>query len=560
LPTRSVPELRAGSALGVYRKRGVMTMNLSESYYPADQSEPLINSTIGELLREAAAGDPERLMLVDGIGDFATRRRMRYREVLEEAEKIAHMLAADFSQGERIAVWAPNSFEWILLEFAAAFAGLPLVMINPAYRREEVRYVLSQSKSSGLFFIGRHRDNPIAEILNELRGELPTLRKTYRFEDWQQFLEQAPQGVLPDVKAGDAAMIQYTSGTTGNPKGAVLTHFGVVNNAHLTVKRLALPLHSIWLLSLPMHYTAGSVYSLLSTLCNRGTLVMMREFEPGLLIRLIEEEKVRYFQSVPTVHIRVVEHPEFSTARMASLTGIGSGGTTVPEELVHRLEKKYGAEYHMIFGQTELSSVVTHTGPGDTVAHKAKTIGVALPHIEMKVIDPETGAVVPCMVQGEICVRGFGVMKEYFELPEQTTATIDVDGWLHTGDLGTMENDGYLTITGRLKDMIIRGGVNVFPREIEDVLAMHPAVIDAAVVGIPDREWGEQIAAAVRLKAGKRVTSAELVDFTRERIARHKVPRIWKFVDDYPLTPSGKIKKFELRKVFVDSPAEQRTS
>lgn len=527
-------------------------MSALESLYPADESEPLIDLTIGQLLRDAAQSDPDRIMLIDGVGERRTRRRVSYSQVLAVAEKMACFLRSRFSADERLAVWAPNSLEWVFLELAASLAGMPLVMVNPAYRREELRYVLNQSRCAGIFLIDQYRDNPMSQVLAGLRGELPYLKQVYRFEDWQHHIEQAPDIELPHVRSDSAAMVQYTSGTTGNPKGAVLTHFGVVNNGNLTAKRVGLPLHSVWLLSLPMHYTAGSVYSLLSTMCNRGTLVIMREFEAGQLIRLVEEEKVAYFQSVPTVHIRVIEHPDFSTAKVASLRGIGSGGTTVPEELVYRLEKAYGAEYYMIFGQTELSSVVTHTGPGETTAHKARTIGIALPHISMKVTDPNTGQIVPRGEQGEICVRGFGVMKEYFDLPVQTAQTIDADGWLHTGDLGTMELDGYFTITGRLKDMIIRGGVNVFPREIEDVLAAHPHVIDAAVVGVPDREWGEQIAAAVRIKSGKQVATSELEEFVRGRIARHKVPRIWKFVEEYPLTPSGKIKKFALRELFTD--------
>lgn len=526
-------------------------INLTESYFPADTSEPLINLTIGELLREAAAGDPDRVLLIEGTESSDTRRRLTYAHILRDAETMARLLAKNFRPDERIAVWAPNCVEWVVLEFAAALAGIPLVMINPAFRQEEAGYVLRQSRAAAIFLVGSYRDNPMAEVLEALQPMLPELRAVYRFEEWDRYLSEAPQDVvLPQVDPQHPAMIQYTSGTTGNPKGAVLTHHGVVNNGHLTVKRLGLPMHSVWLLSMPMFHTAGSVYSLLCTVCNRGTLVMMLQFDAGLLLQLVDEEKVTYFQSVPTIHLRVIEHPEFSKERVASLVGIGSGGTTVPEEFVHRLEREYGAEYHMIFGQTELSSVVTHTGPGDTAAHKAKTIGIAIPQIEMKIVDPSTGATVPVEQVGEICVRGFGVMKEYFELPEQTAATIDVEGWLHTGDLGDMKKDGYLTITGRLKEMIIRGGENIFPREIEDVLATHPAVLDAAIVGLPDREWGEQIAAAVRLKAGKQASQAELEDFVRQRIARHKVPRVWKFVDEYPLTPSGKIKKFVLRDIL----------
>jgi fatty-acyl-CoA synthase len=374
----------------------------------------------------------------------------------------------------------------------------------------------------------------------------------FRFEDWQQHIDQTGNMALPHVSPSQSAMIQYTSGTTGNPKGAVLTHFGVVNNALLTAQRLCLSPHSVWLLSLPMFHTSGSVYSLLGTICNRGTLILMPQFEARLLIQLVEEEKVNYFQSVPTIHQRVIEHEEFSTERMASLKGIGGGGASVPEELVHRLERAYGAEFFMMFGQTETSAVVTHTGPADTIAHKSQTIGLPLPRIEVKVINPSTHEIVPRGDVGEICIRGFGVMKEYFDMPEQTAEAIDAERWLHSGDLGAMQPDGYLTIRGRLKEMIIRAGENIFPREIEDVLAKHPAVLDAAVLGIPDRDLGEQVAAAVRFKEGCSATSAELEEFVREHIARHKVPKKWAFVNEYPLTPSGKIRKYALREMLVE--------
>jgi len=506
---------------------------------------------VGELLREVAAAEPDRVFLIDGSGEHATRQRMSYGAVLRDSEKVARFLQREFSAEENVAVWAPNSLEWVLLELGAALAGITLVMINPAFRRDEVAYVLNQSRAVALFLVDEYRDNPMAATIATLRSELPHLRKVYRYEDWPGLREQASMDPLPTVSPHQPMMIQFTSGTTGKPKGAVLTHHGVLNTSQLTVRRLDLPSHAIWLLATPLFHTGGSVYCLLGTLCNRGALVVMPTFDPGLLIRLVEEESVNYFQSVPTLHLRVLEHPEFSSARVSSLRGIGSGGTTVPEELVHRFESDYGAEYFMIFGQTELSSTTTHTGRGDTTAHKARTIGLALPHIEMKVTDPETGATVARGdAVGEICVRGFSVMKEYFSMPEQTAKTIDADGWLHTGDLGCMDEDGYMRITGRLKDMIIRGGENIFPREIEDALAAHPAVGEVAVIGIPDREWGEQIAAIVRLRPSLSASAAELEQFLRERIARHKVPRRWHFVEQFPVTPSGKIKKFELRETY----------
>ena len=314
---------------------------------------------------------------------------------------------------------------------------------------------------------------------------------------------------------------------------------------------LGLPQHSVWLVSVPMFHTGGSVYHLLGSMWNRGVLIVMRQFDPGLLIDLVEQENVNFFSTVPTGHLRIIEHPSFATSRVSSLRAVGSGGTTVPEELVVRLEQQYGAEFFVTFGQTETSAAVTHGRPDDRADQKALTVGVPLPHVELKIIDAVTSQVVPRNVPGEVCIRGFGVMREYFNLPKETADTVDIEGWLHSGDIGVLDEEGYLKITGRLKDMIIRGGENIFPREIEDILSGHEGVAEAAVLGIPDREWGEQVAAAVRLNPGMTVSSEDLTSYLLDRIARHKVPRHWRFVDDFPQTPSGKIRKFMLKDLFA---------
>ena len=525
-------------------------MTTQPSYMPADLRQPLVELSIGDLLRTAAAECPDRTFLVDGVADASRRTRMSYAQVLREAERVAVFLGDRFDPRENLAIWAPNSLEWVILQFGAALAGIPLVMINPALRRDELRYVLAQSRSVGLFLTHSHRDNAMSEMVDDIRCDLPDLRETFLLENLADYGVAGNERALKPVDPRHPAMIQYTSGTTGSPKGAVLLHFGVVNNAQFVNARLGLPLHSIWLLSVPMFHTGGSVYHLLGSLWNRGVLIVMRQFDPGLLIDLVEQEQVNYFSTVPTGHLRIVEHPDFSSARVSSLIGVGSGGATVPEELVIRLEREYGAGYVVTFGQTETSASVTHTRLNDRTDQKALTVGYPLPHIELKLIDAAS-QIVPRGTSGEICVRGFCVLREFFDMPEQSANSIGADGWLRTGDLGILGDDGYLKITGRLKDMIIRGGENIFPREIEDVLSAHPAVAESAVLGIPDREWGEQVGAAVRLNAGEAATAEELATFLGSRIARHKVPRHWRFVDDFPQTPSGKIRKFILKDLFA---------
>ena len=521
------------------------------SHIPADTSQPLVDLTIGDLLRSAAAEAPDRVFLVDGVAEAAARTRMTYAEALQAAERVAVFLGGKFGRDENVAIWAPNCLEWVLLQLGASLAGIPLVMINPALRRDELRYVLRQSRAAGIFLVRSHRDSAMREVVEEIRGDLPALREVVLLDDLGAHVANVGEAALAPVPPRHPAMIQYTSGTTGSPKGAVLTHFGVVNDARFVHARLGLPRHSVWLLSVPMFHTGGSVYHLLSSLWNRGVLIVMRQFDPAVLVDLVEQEGVNFFSTVPTGHLRIIEHPDFATARVSSLVAVGSGGATVPEELVIRLERDYGAKYVVTFGQTETSASVTHTRPDDRADQKALTVGFPLPHIELKIVEAVTAQIVPRNVPGEVCVRGFCVMREYFDMPQETAETIDADGWLHTGDIGVLGDDDYLKITGRLKDMIIRGGENIFPREIEDVLSTHDDVAESAVLGIPDREWGEQVAAVVRLRSGAAPSPDELASYLLDRIARHKVPRHWRFVDEFPQTPSGKIRKFMLKDMFA---------
>ena len=524
--------------------------DLSLARGPAEP--PLLDLTIGDLLRRAAAAVPDRVALVAGTADPALRRRWTYAELLRASEACAHALRRRFEPGERVAVWAHNIPEWVQLEFGAALAGVVLVTVNPALRAGGVEYILTQSKAAGLFVVPAFRGHPMRETARALQPRCPALRHVIGFDDWDAFVAEgtAPAGPLPAVRPGDAAMIQYTSGTTGFPKGALLHHRGLVDNAALVLHRMALPEAPVWIGTMPLFHTGGCGLATLGVVSALGTQVLVEAYDPALVLALTHEHRAHVMVGVPTMLIANLEHPDFERTDLSRLAGICCGGATVPPELVRRLEQRTGAPFTIVYGQTECSPVATMTFPGDAVDDKAHTIGRALAHVEMKVADPVSGQPLPRGELGELCTRGFHVMQGYFEMPEATAAAIDADGWLHTGDLGRMDARGFCTIEGRLKDMIIRGGENIYPREIEDLLYRHPAVAEVAVLGLPDARWGEEVAAFVRPAAGQHVDRDALFAWVREHLAPHKTPRHWFALQAFPLTGSGKIQKFRLREMW----------
>ncbi|MCP5026790.1 MAG: AMP-binding protein [Actinomycetia bacterium] len=472
--------------------------------------------------------------------------------MLQESEQLARALLGRFDPGDRVGIWAPNLPEWGLLQFGFGLAGLISVPLNPAYRQQELTYALRQSGASGIFYVPELRGNPMAEWVETASSELPSLREAISFVDLDQFAGTgSQQQALPEVSPDDPAQIQYTSGTTGAPKGAILHHRGLTNNGRFVVEGLGVEPGEAYLNPAPLFHVAGGVVGLLGSLACRAKLVQPEVFEPGLVLELIESESVVAMGGVPTMLIALMEHPDFDKRDLSSLRRVGIGGATVPAELVRSIEAALGTEFIVLFGQTEASCSIMGTRPGDSPEDKAETIGVPLPQTEVRIVDPETGDVVEPGTAGEICARGYGVMHGYYEDPEATAATIDSEGWLHTGDLGSMDDRGYCKIVGRLKDMIIRGGENIYPREIEEVIFAHNAVGDVAVVGIPDEKWGEQVAAFVRLAPGAQVTEDELHTYVRERLAPHKTPREWVFLEELPMTASGKVQKFTLREQFV---------
>jgi fatty-acyl-CoA synthase len=520
---------------------------LTASYRPADTREPVVERTIGDLLRSAAAEVPDRTALVDGSSD-GPRRAWTYRELLDGSERVARALLARFRPGERVLVIAPNSAEWVLLQAGAALAGLVLATANPAYREREIEYVLRRSAAAGAVVVDGWRGNPIRETVERLRPGLPALREVLALDRWDELVGPADATVpLPVVRPDDVAQIQFTGGTTGFPKGVLLHHRGIANTPGFVLRNAGMTDGDTWINAMPLFHVGGCVTVGMGIVSLRGTHVVLPEFDPELVLDRIHRERGALTLLVPTMLIRVLERFDPARHDVSSLRIVVSGAAPVPAELIRHLTATLGCGFSNIFGQTEVTGVVTTTRPDDTPEDQSETIGRAVPQVELKIADPETGEILPIGAEGEICARGYQMMQEYLDDPAATATTLRADGWLHTGDLGSMDERGYLRITGRLKDMIIRGGENISPREVEDVLFDRPDVAEVVVLGVPDPEWGEQVAAVVRPAEGCTLSAGELRDHCRERIARFKAPALWFFVDSYPTTPAGKIQKFALR-------------
>jgi len=500
--------------------------------------------------------------MVGGMPDPADRKRWSYAQMLAEAEQAARALTTRFAPGERVAAWAPNLPEWVILEYAAALAGLVLVTVNPAFRPAELSYVLGQSGAAGIFLVPEYR-SPMGKFLEEVRPDLPELREAIFFTEWAEFLETAPPAdnvTLPEVHGDDLAQIQYTSGTTGFPKGAELHHRGLTNNARFYAARLGLQPGETYVNPMPLFHTAGCAMGVLGACQSLAVHVPVLAFDPALMLELLEAQQAEVFGGVPTMMIAMLEHPDISKRDLSALRVAVSGGSPVPAGLVRRVEERLGVRFSIVFGTTECSPLVTQVRLNAPPDRRAETLGTPLPQTEIKVADLVSGEPVPPGDVGELCARGYLVMRGYHDAPEATAQAIDADGWYHTGDLGSMDAEGYLRIEGRVKDMIIRGGENIYPREIEDVLFAHPAVGDVTVVGIPDEKWGEVVAAYIRVAPGQSEPSCdELRAYCRERLAPYKTPLHWVFVEEFPLTPSGKIQKFKLREDFA-SPREAELS
>lgn len=526
--------------------------HLTESFAPAQDDDVVLDSTVSGLLRDVAAAHGDRMAMTEITMDGDSGRRWTYAELLADSERLALALSTRYAPGDRLCVWAPNIPEWLLMEYACALAGLTLVTANPSYQASELRYVLEQSGAVGLFLIQSYRGNPMADIAATACDGLVAVREVVDLDDHDALFAHGSRApALVEAGPDDPAQVQYTSGTTGFPKGALLTHRGLTNNARLIFKRANCHRETVWANYMPMFHTSGCAIAALGCLQTPCHLLMVKFFDPHLVLRMIEREKVTAAVGVPTMLIAMLEAMEQQPYDVSSVEITVSGGSMVAPDLVRRVTDAFGCDFEIVYGQTETSPVITQSRHDDSLDDLCNTVGQPLPQTDVAILDPQTGAIAPVDTIGEICCRGYLNMIGYNNNPDATAAAIDANGWLHTGDLGRMDFRGYVAITGRVKEMIIRGGENLFPAEIENVLLAHPEVAEVAVVGLPDEKWGEIVACFVRPESGSGITGDDLHSYCRQHLSPQKTPTVWLRVDTYPLTGSGKIQKFALQEQYA---------
>jgi len=530
-----------------------MTMydvNLTTSHFPAQNDAEIRDITVGGLLREIAAKNQHAVAMVDIADNGNCGHSWTYAELLAQAQRLAEALTSRFEAGEKVVVWAPNIPKWIFMEYACGLAGLVLVTANPSFQASELKYVLEQSGAVGLFMVDGFRGNPMAEIARQARKGNTRLREVVNLEDEDALYATGERpAVLPDVQPDDAAQIQYTSGTTGFPKGAVLSHKNLVNNARLFCMRKQVGPHSVWANFMPLFHTAGCATGALGCLQAACKMLLIKRFDADVFARLIEEQGVTTCFAVPTMLFNLLDSLEKIPRDMSSLEVITTGGAPVPPDLVRRVRDRLGCHLLSAFGQTEHSPMICLNPVEATLEQIVETAGQPLPWTEVSIRSPKDNQVLPVGDVGEICAQSYAVMIGYNDNPEATAAAIDRGGWLHTGDLGTMDAQGFVRVTGRVKDMIIRGGENHFPTEIEAVLVTHRHVAQVAVVGIPDEKWGEVIAAFIL--SDQSLDVVDLRAHCKAHLSAQKTPSVWVHVPNFPLTGSGKVQKFAIRDKFL---------
>lgn len=509
----------------------------------------LRDETIFEALAEMAARHPAGEALVVRHQNA----RLSYRELKDRVDETARgLVGLGLRPGDRIGVWASSCVEWVLLFLACARTGIVQVNVNPAYRSQDLGFVLRKSRIKALFLHCQDARADYRQILEEtIAGrQLPLEHAVYLDEhSWTSMLADGVDVPATEIKPHDVCNIQYTSGTTGSPKGVLLTHHNILNNGWIFAKWMQLSPQDRCCNCFPLYHTAGCVLGILTCLTSGATLILpASQFDAGKTLEAVEAERATALLGSPTMFIAQLGHPEFERFDLTSLRTGGMGGAPCPIEVMKRVvEEMHCPDMMVIYGQTESSPLISMSRSDDSLERRVETIGHATSSIEVKIISPATGETVPVGMQGELCTRGYHVMKGYDEEPEATRKTIDAEGWLHTGDLATMRPDGYLGITGRAKDMIIRGGENIYPREVEEFLYSHPKVMDVQVVGLPNARWGEVVLAWIRLKAGQTCTEKEIQNFCQGKIAYFKIPEHVRFVDAFPMTVSGKVQKFIIR-------------
>ncbi|MDA2804866.1 AMP-binding protein [Nocardiopsis suaedae] len=529
---------------------------MSKSYACGIAQTPLLGDTIGENLDRAVAAHPDR----EAVVDVAQGLRWTYAEFGAQVDRAARaLMAAGVAVGERVGIWAPNRAEWTLVQYATAKMGAVLVNINPAYRRSELEFVLRQAGVRMLVSAQEHKGSDYRAMAEEARSSAPALRELVFFDDptWDELLAGAdyvaPQELTERaavLSADDPINIQYTSGTTGFPKGATLSHHNIVNNGFFVGELLGYTEHDRICLPVPFYHCFGMVMgNLAATSHGACTIIPAPAFDPAATLSAVAAERATSLYGVPTMFVAELGDPGFAGYDLSSLrTGI-MAGSPCPVEIMKRVVAEMNmSEVAICYGMTETSPVSTQTRVDDDLERRTGTVGRVMPHVEVKVVDPATGTVLPRGQAGELCTRGYSVMLGYWDEPERTAEVIDAARWMHTGDLAVMREDGYVSIVGRIKDMVIRGGENVYPREIEEFLHTHPKVADVQVVGVPDAKYGEELAACVLpADPADPPTREEIAAFCEGRLAHYKVPRHVRAVESFPMTVSGKVRKVELR-------------
>jgi len=522
------------------------------SYASGTSESPLIGETIGANLERTAGRFPDADALVARHQEV----RMSWQELNDQVDRLARgLIAHGLERGDRVGIWSPNRVEWVLLQFATAKAGVILVNLNPAYRTTELEYALRQSGCRWLAAAREHKTSNYAAMIEEVRPKVATLETVVLFEtpDWDELAVDGADDALRERMAAldpdDPINIQYTSGTTGAPKGATLTHHNILNNGFFVGELCGYTEADRVCIPVPFYHCFGMVMGNLGCSSHGACMVLPEAaFEPLSVLQAVEAERCTSLYGVPTMFIAELEHPEFDSFDLGSLrTGIMAGSPCPTEVMKQVIERMNMSEVTICYGMTETSPVSTQTRADDSIERRVGTVGRVHPHVEIKVVEPGTGRTVPRGEPGEFCTRGYSVMRGYWNDPERTGEAIDPAGWMHTGDLATMDEDGYVKIVGRSKDMIIRGGENVYPREVEEFLYSHPDIQDVAVVGVPDDRYGEEIMAWVIARAGCEIDPDEVREFCRGKIAHYKVPRYVQAIDEFPMTVTGKIQKFKLR-------------
>ncbi|HEY8862782.1 MAG TPA: AMP-binding protein [Candidatus Dormibacteraeota bacterium] len=529
------------------------------SYVHGASDVPLLGEPIFQNLRRTAArfGDREALVAAH------QNHRSTYSELVAQCEVVARgLMARGVKPGDRVGIWSPNRFEWVVVQYATAAMGAILVNINPAYRTSELEYALNQSGISFLILAARFRQADYKAMLAEVKGKCPDLREALVLEDgWEALKRDAAktsEAALREVEASlqfdDPINIQYTSGTTGFPKGATLTHHNILNNGFFIGETLKYSEHDRVCIPVPFYHCFGMVLGNLACTTHGATMVIPAEaFDPVLTMETVQRERCTSLYGVPTMFIAELEHQRFEEFDFGSLrTGI-MAGSPCPVEVMRKVQTAmHIPEMTIAYGMTETSPVSTQCATDDPLERRVSTVGRVHPHAEIKIVDPASGAVVPRGTTGELCSRGYMVMIGYWNNEEATRQAIDPARWMHTGDLATIDAEGYVNIVGRIKDMIIRGGENIYPREVEEFLYGHPDVADVQVIGVPSEKYGEEVMAWVNPREGATPTGEELALWCKGKIASYKIPRHWKFVDAFPMTVTGKVQKFKMREVAVE--------